>query len=112
MHASCYRKLVLTIIGGLYLQIPLHGYVLLAYTCIHTAFYSLGSLQLQSHTKVCQLTLVRLIAVVGETVGTATNQTQLASLTTGRVAHSSWRWSPNVHMHDCEGVARLLRGTA
>ena len=79
---------------------------------IHTAFYSLGSLQLQSHTKVCQLTLVRLIAVVGETVGTATNQTQLASLTTGRVAHSSWRWSPNVHMHDCEGVARLLRGTA
>ena len=59
-----------------------------------------------------KLTLVRLIAVVGETVGTATNQTKLAKWKTGRVAHSSWRWQPNVRMVDCEGVARLFRGTA
>ena len=80
---------------------------------VHTAFYSLGSPQLQSHTNVCQLTLVRLIAVVGETVGTTVaNQTKLASLTTGRVALNSWRWAPNVRMDDCERVAKLLRGTA
>ena len=59
-----------------------------------------------------QLTLVRLIAVVGETVSTVANPSQLASLTTGRVALSSWRWAPNVRMVDCEGVTRLLRGTA
>ena len=64
--------------------------------------------------------MVRLIAVVDETVGTATNQTQLAKLTaglqaqgskTGRTALSSWRWAPNVRMDDCERVARFLRGT-
>ena len=68
-----------------------------------------------------QLTLIRLIAVVGKVLGTATNQTKLAKLTTGleaqgsktgRAALSSWRWHPNVRMVDCEGVARLLRGTA
>ena len=59
-----------------------------------------------------QLTLVRLIAVVDETVGTATNQTKLASLTTGPVALSSLHWAPNEYMHDCEGVAWLLWGTA
>ena len=59
-----------------------------------------------------QLTLVRLIAVVDETVGTATDQTKLASLTTGGVALNSVHWAPNVRMVDCERVARLLRGTA
>ena len=60
-----------------------------------------------------KLTLVRLIAVVDETVGArVANPSQLAFLTTGRVAHSSWRWQPNVRMVDYEGVARLLRGTA
>ena len=67
------------------------------------------SLQLQ-YTK---LTLVRLIAVVGETVGTAVaNPSQLTSLTTGRVALSSWHWSPNVRMIDREGIARFFRGTS
>ena len=76
-----------------------------------------------SHTIVSQLTLVRLIAVVGEAGGiNVANQTKLAKFTTsrvahassrtGRAAHSSWRWAPNVYMDDCEGFARLLRGTA
>ena len=56
--------------------------------------------------------MVRLIAVVDEPVGTATNQTKLSKLTTGRVALSSWHWVSNVRMDDCERVARLLRGTA
>ena len=69
-------------------------------------------LQLQSDTSdVCQLTLVHLIAVVGETVGAAANQTQLAS-ETGRAARQSWHWLANVRVPDSEGVARLLRGTA
>ena len=59
----------------------------------------------------CQLTLVRFIAVVGESVGIAANQTQLAS-ETGRDAQQSWHWLANVRVPDSEGVARLLRGTA
>ena len=71
-----------------------------------------GSLQLESDTNdVCQLTLVRLIAVVGETVVSAVNQTQLAS-ETGRAARQSWHVLANVLVPDSEGVARLLRGTA
>ena len=66
---------------------------------------------MQSHTHVRQLTLVRLIAVVGETVVSAANQTQLAS-ETGRAAQQSWHWAANVRVPDSEGVARLLRGTA
>ena len=78
---------------------------------LYTACHSPKSRRLQSHTHLCQLTLVRLIAVVGETVGTAVNQTQLAS-ETGRATRQSWHWLANVRVPDSEGVARLLRGTA
>ena len=88
-------------------QEPYYGYI------------QLGNFRLQ-HS---QLTLVRLIAVVDETVSTTVaNPSQLTKLTagleaqasskTGRAALNSWRWTPNVRMVDCEGVARLLRGTA
>ena len=60
---------------------------------------------------ICQLTLVCLIAVVGEAVGTAAHQTQLVGAT-GRAARRSYHLAPEVHMPDSEGVARLLRGTA
>ena len=71
-----------------------------------------GPLQLESDTSdVCQLTLVRLTAVVGEIVGAAVNQTQLAS-ETGRAARQSWHFLANVRVPDSEGAARLLRGTA
>ena len=82
--------------------------------CPVTLLWLFTARDLQTQSAVLQhsqLTLVRLIAVVGETVGTTTNQTNLASKT-GRAAHSSRRWTSNVHMVDCEGVARLLRGTA
>ena len=59
---------------------------------------------------ICQLTLVFLIAVVGEAVGTASHQTQLVGAT-GRAARRSWHLAPEMHMPDSEGVARLLRGT-
>ena len=59
---------------------------------------------------ICQLTLVFLIAVVGEAVGTAAYQTQLVGAT-GRATRRSQHLVPKVHMGDSEGVARLLRGT-
>ena len=59
---------------------------------------------------ICQLTLVCLIAVVGEAVGTAAHQTQLVG-ETGRAAQRSPHLAREVHMRDSEGVARLLRGT-
>ena len=71
----------------------------------------LTSVTIRHEGHVCQLTLVRLIAVVGEAVGTAANQTQLAS-ETGRAARHSSHWQANVRVPDSEGVARLLRGTA
>ena len=58
-----------------------------------------------------RLTLVCLIAVVGEVVGTAAHQTQLVG-ETGRAALRSHHLAPEVHMPDSEGGARLLRGTA
>ena len=58
-----------------------------------------------------QLTLVRLIAAVSETVGTAANQTQPAG-ETGRAAWQSGHWSANVCVPDGEVAARLLWGAA
>ena len=72
---------------------------------------SLAMVIVQSDTDVRQLTLVCLIAVVGEIVGNAANQTQLAC-GTGRGARHSWHWLANVRMPDSEFGARLLRGTA
>ena len=82
---------------------------LFQYNLITTHMFTAVTIRHEGH--VCQLTLVRLIAVVGETVGTAANQTQLAS-ETGRAARQSWHWLANVRVPDSEGVARLLRGTA
>ena len=59
---------------------------------------------------ICQLTLVCLIAVVGEAVSTAAHQTQLVGAT-GRAARRSNHLAIEVHMRDSEGIARLLRGT-
>ena len=59
----------------------------------------------------CQLTLICLIAAVGEIVGTAANQTQLAG-ETGRAARLSLHFLANVCVPDGEAVARLLWGAA
>ena len=69
------------------------------------------SLKLTVVTSVAiRLTLVCLIAVVGEVVGTAAHQTQLVG-ETGRAARLSHHLPPEVLMPDSEEVARLLRGT-
>ena len=78
---------------------------------LYIATHMLTSVRIRHEWHVCQLTLVRLIAIVGETVVSAVNQTQLAS-ETGRAARQSWHWLANVRVPDSEGVARLLRGTA
>ena len=78
---------------------------------LYIATHMVTSVTIRHEEHVCQLTLVRLTAVVGETVGTAANQTQLAS-ETGRAAQQSWHWLANVRVPDSEVGTRLLRGTA